>query len=314
VFRIGLSALTASLLALGVGLDAAQAQSRVFVAAQGSDGNPCSFALPCRTFQHAHDVVAANGEIDVLDPAGYGLLTISKAISIQGHGFAGISVPAANAGIQVVAGANDQVHLNGLLIDGGGVGTHGIVFDSGRRLTLENCIVRNMTGNGLWFLSVAPLTAPQGFGVSNSYFSDNGGDGIHVNTESAGNVRGTIDRTVMSHNHSKGLTMDGSAGTGLLNVAVTDSVFEDNENGFFVKSASGQSDTRLLVTRTLVANNITAIETFGTNARLWLVQNTVMGNADAFIVGTGSVINSFGDNSFAANVDFVGSLTVVGKQ
>ena len=55
----------------------ALAQSRVFVAAQGSDSNPCTFAAPCRTFQHAHDVLAANGEIDVLDPAGYGALTIS---------------------------------------------------------------------------------------------------------------------------------------------------------------------------------------------------------------------------------------------
>src|SRR5262245_45519587 len=76
----------------------AQAQpTRVFVAAQGSDANPCTFALPCRTFQHAHDVVAANGEIDVLDPAGYGAVTISKSISIQGHGFSGISAPSGNA-------------------------------------------------------------------------------------------------------------------------------------------------------------------------------------------------------------------------
>src|ERR1700686_5098439 len=55
----------------------AQAQ-RVFVSATGSDGNPCTFASPCRSFQHAHDVVAAGGEIDVLDPAGYGALTINK--------------------------------------------------------------------------------------------------------------------------------------------------------------------------------------------------------------------------------------------
>ena len=58
------------------------AQTRVFVAAQGADSNPCTFAMPCRTFQHAHDVVAPNGEIDVLDPAGYGALVITKSISI----------------------------------------------------------------------------------------------------------------------------------------------------------------------------------------------------------------------------------------
>ena len=69
--------------ALICALHAAPAQAqRVFVSATGSDGNPCSFASPCRTFQHAHDVASANGEIDVLDPAGYGAVTITKAISI----------------------------------------------------------------------------------------------------------------------------------------------------------------------------------------------------------------------------------------
>src|SRR5271169_3640458 len=100
----------------------AQAQSRVFVAAQGSDGNPCTFGAPCRTFQHAHDTVAASGEIDVLDPAGYGSLTITKAISIQGHGFSGISVTTGNTAITINAGSTDAVNLNGLLIDGAGVG------------------------------------------------------------------------------------------------------------------------------------------------------------------------------------------------
>jgi len=87
MFRIALSAIAASLLALTINVGPTQAQTRVFVAAQGLDSNPCTFAAPCRTFQHAHDVVAAAGEIDVLDPAGYGALTINKAISIQGHGF-----------------------------------------------------------------------------------------------------------------------------------------------------------------------------------------------------------------------------------
>src|SRR5262245_53802148 len=74
---------------------------RVFVAAQGSDTNPCTFAAPCRTFQKAHDTVAADGEIDVLDPAGYGAVTISKSISIQGHDFSGITAPSGGVAITV---------------------------------------------------------------------------------------------------------------------------------------------------------------------------------------------------------------------
>src|SRR5579862_3770760 len=147
----------AAALAFAVTLSAAPAQAqRVFVGATGSDGNPCTFAAPCRSFQHAHDVASSGGEIDVLDPAGYGPLTISKSISIQGHGYSGITVPSAGNGITINApGAN--VTLNGLLIEGGGAGYDGIVFNSGGSLTVTNCVVQNFfysgsgltTGNGI---------------------------------------------------------------------------------------------------------------------------------------------------------------------
>ena len=143
MLRITLSAL-AALLALAVGNLAAQAQSRVFVAAQGSDGNPCTFAAPCRTFQHAHDTVAAGGEIDVLDPAGYGQLTISKSISIQGHNFAGLSVPSGN-GITINAGSSDKISVRGLLIDGVGSGSSGVLFNTGGSLDVRECLIRNFS-------------------------------------------------------------------------------------------------------------------------------------------------------------------------
>src|SRR6516165_7290011 len=92
--------LFAAILIGSLHVNPAQAQ-RVFVSATGLDTNPCTFASPCRSFQHAHDVAAANGEIDVLDPAGYGPVTITKAISIQGHGFSGITVASGGTGITI---------------------------------------------------------------------------------------------------------------------------------------------------------------------------------------------------------------------
>jgi len=69
----------------------AQAQSRVFVSGVGSDANPCSRTAPCRTFQQAHNVVSAGGEVVVLDPAGYGQVTITKSVNIIGDGvYAGV--------------------------------------------------------------------------------------------------------------------------------------------------------------------------------------------------------------------------------
>ena len=70
-------------LAMAVTLPAAQAgNARSFVSGHGSDSAACSLTAPCRTLAGAFAKTNASGEIDVLDPAGYGPLTINKAISI----------------------------------------------------------------------------------------------------------------------------------------------------------------------------------------------------------------------------------------
>jgi hypothetical protein len=79
----------AAALALAVALPAASAQAqspRTFVSAAGSDSNPCTFAAPCRHFQAAVTATTVGGEVDALDPAGYGPITITQAITIEGQG------------------------------------------------------------------------------------------------------------------------------------------------------------------------------------------------------------------------------------
>jgi hypothetical protein len=199
MIRIVSSFFAAALLTLSLGAGAAHAQTRVFVAAQGSDSNPCTFAAPCRTFQHAHDTVAAGGEIDVLDPAGYGAVTITKAISIQGHEFSGVSVNSGDC-ITINAGNADKINLNGLLIEGNGTGSNGIVFNSGGSLIVENSLVRNLTGSGLVATASTPLALT--ISVSNSYFTDAGVAGISAVTQSTGPVQMVIERVGLFHNQT----------------------------------------------------------------------------------------------------------------
>jgi len=134
----------ACLFALILGIHSAHAQSRVFVAAQGSDSNPCSFAAPCRGFQHAHDIVAAGGEVIVLDDAGYGIVTITKSISITAPAglYAGISVPASGTGV-TVNGAGIAVTLRGITITGQGANNYGIQVLNGSA-RVESSIVTNV--------------------------------------------------------------------------------------------------------------------------------------------------------------------------
>src|SRR6202011_469935 len=100
---------------------AAQAQAtRTWVSGVGDDANPCSRTAPCKTFPGAISKTAAAGEIDVLDPGGFGTLTINKAITLDGGGGQVSSVLAGTGtnGIIVAAGANDTVVIRNLSING----------------------------------------------------------------------------------------------------------------------------------------------------------------------------------------------------
>src|SRR5690349_12599617 len=87
----------------------AQAQaSRTWVSGVGNDANPCSRTAPCKTFAGAISKTAANGEINCLDPGGFGVVTITKAITIACDGVTAGVLASLTNGIIVNAGANDQ--------------------------------------------------------------------------------------------------------------------------------------------------------------------------------------------------------------
>jgi hypothetical protein len=319
MLRLTLSFSVAALLALSLISNSAQAQSRVFVAAQGSDSNPCSFAAPCRTFQHAHDAVAAGGEIDVLDPAGYGALVINKGISIQGHGFSGISVSSGGTGISISVPSTDNVSLNGLLIDGGGAGNTGILFSSGRSLSIANCVARNFTHSGLDLANNGSVSLA--LAVSNSYFADNAANGIVLEPNGTGNVVASIDRTVLSGNGVAGLSLLGQTATGQLFAAVSDSIAVNNFTannpnvgaGFLVQSTSGHFPV-LGLTHASAIGNTTGLVASGTGATLVAGQSTVRENGQGFSV-SGGVISSYGDNYIDNNFfGNAGSLTPATRQ
>ena len=109
-------------LALAVTLPAvpAQAQSpRTFVSAAGNDSNPCSFAAPCRHFQAAVNATSLGGEVDALDPAGYGPIVISQAVTIEGQGWSYIAPPASGNGITINA-VSGNVAIRGVSLNGVG--------------------------------------------------------------------------------------------------------------------------------------------------------------------------------------------------
>jgi hypothetical protein len=267
--------------------------TRSFISANGNDANPCTRPLPCRTLQRAHDETNPGGEINMLDPAGYGTLIITKAISIvnDGVGSAGILVPSGGTGITINAGASDKINLRGLIIEGAGSGNTGIIFNSGKFLAIENCTVRNLSGNGIDIL----VSVSSRIAVSNSFVADNGGDGIRIRpTGSNSIVFAVFNRVEVYNNGSRGIGIFGDVMSGgLMHAIAVDSVaaFNATNLGFFA-IGGGAAITDLRVLRSIAfADGIRAEG----GAQIWVSQ-TDLSNGGGWTQATGGAVISYGDN------------------
>src|SRR5262245_12291005 len=165
-------------LVVGTTLIHAQA-SRTWVSGVGDDANPCSRTAPCKTWAGAISKTAAGGEIDALDPAGFGAVTITKGITLDGGGgqVASTLVSGTN-GIVVQAGPNDVVIIRNIRFNGIGSGINGIRFLSGKDLNVENCFIFGFTQNGI------DIALNQGTQASvhivNTVIKNNTGDGVRA--------------------------------------------------------------------------------------------------------------------------------------
>src|SRR6266478_1594503 len=193
---------------------AAQAQAtRTWVSGVGDDANPCSRTAPCKTFAGAISKTAAGGEIDALDPGGYGAVTITKGITIDGGGgqVASVLVSGTN-GINVQAPATAVVTLRNLRINGiqgtGSGGLNGIRYLSGAALHVENCNIFGFTGDGI---NVA--TSATGALFVTDTFLTNNGNGIQI-APTAANVRSMLVRVRAQDNSGFGFYLHPAAGVG----------------------------------------------------------------------------------------------------
>jgi hypothetical protein len=269
---------------MGTGLAYGQA-SRTWVSGVGDDANPCSRTAPCKTFAGAISKTAAGGEIDALDPAGYGALTITKAITIDGGGgqVASVLVSGTN-GIVVQAGPNDVVILRNLRFNGIGSGLNGIRFLSGKDLNVENCYIFGFTQNGIDI--ALNQGTPASVHVIDSVLKNNGGTGIRASNAVAPNVQVGIDNTkvildtigidastnsrvVVNRSLSENASTDGikaSANTGQVTVSFTDVSF--NANGI-TASGGGSANvafSNIAYNTTCALNNSASnFATFGNN-------------------------------------------------
>src|SRR5688500_7414368 len=189
----------------------AQAQAtRTWVSGVGDDVNPCSRTAPCKTYAGAISKTAAGGEISTLDPGGFGAVTITKSMMIEGtkgQGYGSI-LASGTTGVNVNDSASGTpntivVTLRNLSINGSGttLGTNGINFTSGKSLIVEDCVITKFSGTGIRVSFAAAQAVTPQLTVRNTFIHNITADGILATTAAAGQVVNvSLDQVSFSKN------------------------------------------------------------------------------------------------------------------
>jgi len=300
MLRIALSAISASLLALSVSPAHAQA-TRTWVSGVGDDANPCSRTAPCKTFPGAISKTAASGEINCLDPGGFGSVTITKSIIINCEmGTAGVLAALTN-GINV-NGAGIIVVLKGLDIQGAGNGLIGINFIAGAVLHVQKCIIRQFNGGSATGILFAPNSAGAKLFVDDCYVADNGsgssGGGILIQPAVGGTAVADLTN-VRINNNSNGVRAIGTNGS--VKLSMRNSTSSGNTFGGVVAITTGNPVTAIVESSTISHNGGNGLNANGGGALLNFGRSLVTGNAISAASSNGGVIQSYGDNDIDGN-------------
>lgn len=294
--RVASAALAIGLILPFLASAPASAQAtRTWVSGVGDDANPCSRTAPCKTFAGAISRTAAAGEINCLDPGGFGAVTVTKSITISCEtGTAGVLVSGTN-GIVFAGAATDYLFLKGLDIEGLGTGINGISFNSGGFLHVEDCAIRRFTGSGI----LVQATTAVGLTVTRTTLFGNGngstGAGIRVVPGAGGSAKASITHVIADHN-TNGMQADATSGG--VNFAIDESVAFGNTLAGLTGTASGASTSaNLMVLHSSFAQNGTGIQNAAGLVTIRVGQSEITGNANGV---TGSVL-SYSTNQLDGN-------------
>jgi nitrous oxidase accessory protein NosD len=267
--------------------------TRTWVSGVGDDVNPCSRTAPCKTWAGAISKTAAGGIIDALDPGGFGAVTITKAMTLEGNGTLASTLHSGTNGIivNITSGTGRDVILRNILIDGSGVtlGVNGVRFLAGDSLTVEDCYITRDSGSGIDFepnsnanlsvkntsiqltsvgIFIAPSAGSAGCTIFDSVLTRNG-TGLKAQDNSRVNI---------FHSSVNGNTGDGIFGNGLVGAGLT-----------------------LMVEACDVSNNAVGIHSNG-SAATRVSACTIVGNTGLSVSSTASsTLITFQNNHIAFN-------------
>src|ERR1051325_1542965 len=294
------------LLAVSMWAAPANAQaSRTWVSGVGDDANPCSRTAPCKTFAGAISKTIAGGEINCLDPGGFGALTITKSITVSCQDGTGSVLAQGTNGIIVNVTSSDSVYLRGLQIQGVGSGLTGIDFVQAGVLHVDNCLIHGFRAGNAAGIFFAP-TGPSSLHVADTVVADNGigaaGGGIVVRPSGSGSALVSITRA-RAENNTNGMRADTSGTSGAINLSVNNSVVAGKSaNGIFAFTTAGHGVVAAFANQLTASSNLSAgVRADGPTVFFRLGNSAVFANAAGVVAASGATLSSFKNKQIIDN-------------
>jgi hypothetical protein len=317
-----MKSLTAGYFILALSI-AAQAQSRTWVSGVGDDMNPCSRTAPCKTWSGAFLKTAINGEIDALDPGGYGTLTITKSITLDGTGGAGFGSTLAGTitgfTVNITTTPNDPLRtvrlrnlsITGTGLSGGSVGTrtgiNGVrvlsTTAANTAVYVENSLITDFSNRGISF----EATNGGKLYVTDTTIRNCGASGVVVFPSSGSTlISATLDNVRLLGNVSSGLVADNGS-----RVSISNSLVNGNLNGVVAEASAGTAE--LNVYNCIINHNTTGVLSGPGSVIIRLANSSAQNNSTGVNVSAGTVI-TYGNNRINGNTvaDVTGLLTAAG--
>jgi hypothetical protein len=282
----------------------AEAQAtRTWVSGVGDDVNPCSRTAPCKTFAGAISKTATGGEINCLDPGGFGGVTIGKSLTIDCEGTLGSILASATTGV-LVNGAGIIVNLRNLTINGTGttLGTRGVRFLAGSGLIMTNVNIMNFGTSPALGVEFTPSAANATLDMNRCVITGNGiapttGGGILVQPSAGGSAVVTIANTTVQNN-SDGIKAISTSGA--ITMTVRESV-SSNNRGSGITAQAGNTINLMSDRNTLNNNFQNGVSSSGAASTVRVYQNSISGNTTGAAVAGGGQIKSYKNNAINGN-------------
>ena len=290
--RLGSNFVAAAFVTLGFSSLASAQATRTWISGVGDDANPCSRTAPCKTFAGAISKTAASGEIDCLDPGGFGAVTITKPITLDcGSGVGSILVSGTN-GIAIIAGTGDSITIRNLTLEGLGTGLSGISIQSAGQVHLEHVKIHDFTTAGVQVAATAAVNLSMS---DVTIAADNAtGSGVSMTTTS-GLAVAELDNVHIWNTHPG---LQGKANS-IWTVRNSDLSF----NGVGVKAFEAGVVMNLINCQ--LASNTTAVQSVA-GSTIRVMGSTISHNGTAFNPNSGTILsdglNNVNGNSASGSV------------